>query len=110
MKTSDGICPSIYQWFLDDTVSHIPEQDRCGHLMCDEMQLKSGIYWNTYSHKLVGFASDLNELNLTKEIQSLNNAIEGKNDDDMLTSEFPESLEMGNATAKKVNQWCFHSI
>jgi len=73
MQTSDGICPTIYQWFFDDTIQHIPESDRAGHIMCDELQLKSGIYWNTLSHKLVGFASDKSEMNLAKEIEAINN-------------------------------------
>jgi len=41
------------------------------HLMCDEMQLKSGVYWNTQTHKLVGFASDTSDLNLLDELHAL---------------------------------------
>jgi len=110
MQTTDGICPEIYQCFYNDTVHHIPELERAGHIMCDEMQLKSGIYWNTLSHKLVGFASDSNELNLAKEIEILNNLVDGKIDEKYSTSECSESLDTNNVKAKKVNQWHFRSI
>jgi len=56
-----------------------------------------------YSHNLQGFASNYNELNLAKEIQSQNNATNRKMM--MICKQFPESLEMDNATAKKAYQW-----
>jgi len=110
LQTSDGYCPRMYQWFFDETVSHIPEQDRAGHVMCDEMQLKSGIYWNTQSHKLVGFASDSEELNLADELDALNDILKGNDNDSLPTQNMIKSLESDNCNAKKVNQWRFRSI
>jgi len=110
MQTSDGICPTIYQWFFDDTIQHIPESDRAGHIMCDELQLKSGIYWNMLSHKLVGFASDKSEMNLAKEIKAINNAVHEETDADCNSAQSSDSFDLNNANAKKVNQWRFRSI
>jgi len=110
MQTTDGICPKTYQWFYDNTVCQIPDQDRAGHLMCDKMQLKSGIYWNTANHKLSRFASDLDELDLAKEIQSLNELCDDKKGDATANTGSDASLKTDNVTAKKVNQWCFCSI
>jgi len=106
IRTSDGICPAIYQWFFDDSIQHIPESERVGHVMCDEMQLKSGIYWNTLSHKLVGFTSDSSEMNLAKEIEAINNVV----NDETTSSESCDSLDLNNSNAKKVNQWRFCSV
>ncbi len=39
--------------------------------MCNEMHLKSGVYWNTQLHKLVGFAMEASELNLLEELRAL---------------------------------------
>jgi len=100
----------MYQWFFDETVSHIPEQDRAGNVMCAEMQLKSGIYWNTQSHKLVGFASDSEELNLADELDALNDILKGNDNNSLPTQNMIKSLESDNCNAKKVNQWRFHSI
>jgi len=71
MMQEDGISPTTYQWFYDEVVSSLPVEAQQGHLMCDEMQLKSGVYWNTQTHKLVGFASDTSDLNLLDELHAL---------------------------------------
>jgi len=44
MKTSDATFPKMYQWFYNDTIHHIPDTDHTGHIMCNEMHLKSGIH------------------------------------------------------------------
>jgi len=110
MKTTDGTCPITYQWFFDDTVCKIPELERAGHLMCDEMHLKSGIYWNTQSHTLVGFASDSEQLNLADELHALNDVLEGTEINILETQTKIQSFENKNSNAKKVNQWRFCSI
>jgi len=74
--------------------------------MCNEMQLKSEIYWNTLRHKLAGFASDSSEMNLAKEIEAINNVV----NDESTSSESCDSLDLNNSNAKKFNQWCFHSV
>jgi len=69
--------------------------------MCNEMQLKSGIYWNTSSHKIIGFASNLKELDLRKEIQKLNNVM------DACENEVSEGIKTDNSNAKKVTNGVF---
>jgi len=110
MQMTHGTCPITYQWFFDDTVCNIPEEERAGHLMCDEMHLKTGIYWNTQSHTIVGFASDSEELNLADELLALNEVLEGTENDGLETDTKIQSLENKNSNAKKVNQWRFRSI
>jgi len=70
------------------------------------MQLKSGIYWNTQCHQLVGFASNWDEMDLAKEIEMLNNVVDGEIDKMCMS----ESFDMNNSNPAKVNQWHFHSI
>jgi len=101
MKMTDGTCPKMYQWFYDDTISHIPDADHAGHIMCDEMHLKSGIYWNTASKKIVGFASDSHKLDLAAELRSVNDAIDGKTEDSTTSSSSTKPKMADNAAAKK---------
>jgi len=71
--------------------------------MCDEMHLKSGVYWNTQLHKLVGFAMEASELNLLEELRAL----------EKLCNEDGKCLTMvddSNANAKSVNQWHFRTV
>jgi len=110
MQMTQGTCPIMYQWFFDDTVCNIPEEESAGHLMCNEMHLKTGIYWNTQSHTIVGFASDSEELNLADELIALNEVLEGTENDGLQMDTKIQSLENKNSNAKKVNQWHFHSI
>jgi len=56
---------------FDEVVSQLPLNKQRGHLMCDEMQLKSGICWSTTSHKLMGFATEKSGLNLLDELRAL---------------------------------------
>ncbi len=105
MNTKDGICPRIYQWFFDEKIRHLPAKERIGQLMCDEMHLKAGVYWNTKSHRIAGFASESTELNLCEEIKSLEKDIDA-NGELRDASKFHES----NRNATKVNQWRFRSI
>jgi len=98
MMQEDGISQNAYQWFYDEVVSCMPMKEGRGHLMYDEMHLKSGVYWNTQSHKLVGFASDTSDLNLLDELRALENI----NDDNARGS--IDQLDEYNADAKKVNQ------
>ena len=42
-----------------------------GHLLVDEMKLKSDIYWNVESDEVVGFASDTKTLDLAAELKAM---------------------------------------
>ena len=79
----DGYNPRIYGDFLDDLLiakhgsSDSNDCLRKGHIMCDEIKLKSGIYWNCKTHSIMGFASDtLVTMDLRNELKSIFNEIE----------------------------------
>jgi len=102
MKTSDGTFPKMYQWFYDDTICHIPNADCAGHIMCDEMHLKSGIYWNTASKKIVGFASNSQKLDLATKLCAVNDAIDGKGENSTTSTNCNKMPPADNAAAKKL--------
>ena len=101
MKTCDGTFPKMYQWFYDDTICHIPDAYHTGHIMCNEMHLKSGIYWNTASKKIDGFASDSQKLDLATKLCYVNDAIDGKREYSTMSSTSDRSPLADNAAAEK---------
>ena len=55
MTPEEGTFPRCYGWFDDEYLSQSKnELDFHGHIMCDEMKLKSDFYWNPATHKCVG--------------------------------------------------------
>jgi len=76
IRMKDGICPQTYQWLYDETISGMhDEKERAGHIMCDELQLKSTLCWNTKTHELVGFATDSTKLDFLDELSALEKSI-----------------------------------
>jgi len=72
MMVTDGICQKTYQWFYDEVVSQMADEtEKSGHIMCDKLQIKSTLCWNTQSHALVGFVTDTSELNFIEELKAL---------------------------------------
>jgi len=96
MMHCNGISPKTYQWYYDEVVAHL-------HLICNEMHLKSGGYWNTQLHKLVGYAMETSELNLLEELWALRKLCD--EDGNCITT-----IDDSNANAKSVNQWCFWTV
>jgi len=58
LAVKEGINPKIYGWFADGQGQIPPGQQLDGHLMFDEMKLRSNIYWNCKDDSVVGFASN----------------------------------------------------
>jgi hypothetical protein len=88
--------------FLREMVSVAPGEERAGHLMCDEIHLKAGIFWNVKTHEMMGFASDDGKgLNLLDELKSL---------DTIMTDDDTCMAEDEDFNAQKVNQWRFRSV
>jgi len=72
MRMTDGVCPKTYQWLYDETISAMhDDREKAGHIMCDELQIKSTLCWNTKTHELVGFTSDSCTLDFLSELKAL---------------------------------------
>ena len=104
MKLSDGYNPTIYGWFFDETVQGDKQNSNNllhGHLIVDEMKLKTGIYWRSSDHKACGFALCSSTMSLTDSIRDMIQDEEKENDEKMFQEKY--------APAIYVNQWCFRS-
>ena len=73
-----------------------------GHIMMDEMRLKSGIYFHSRSHEVNGFTTDGDGIKIDKEISNLLSESK-KCKDGSLVKENIEVREKGVSTY--VNQW-----
>lgn len=101
MRVKEGIHPPVYGWFFDEHVSKKQPAVEHGHIIFDEMKLKSGIFWNTADHSLVGFASQDNKvLTIDDDLQQLFR-------DDNIEAARMDSVE---EPAVYVNQFRFRSI
>ena len=56
---------------LHDEFVDTSEHKIVGHIMMDEMQLKSGIYFHSRSHEVTGFATDGGGIKIDNKISSL---------------------------------------
>ena len=65
----------IHDEFVDTS-----EHKIVGHIMMDEMQLKSGIYFHSRSHEVTGFATDGDSIKIDNEIYNLLSASKKSND------------------------------
>jgi len=105
MRTHDGICPKSYQWLYDKTISDMQDdKEKAGHIMCDELQIKSTLCWNTQTHALVGFTTECTTLDFLDELKEIEkmvkengHAVNKKDEDD-------------DKIAKKVNQWRLRTV
>jgi len=90
MRTNDGICPKTYQWLYDKTISDMHDgKEKAGRIMCDKLQIKSTLCWNTKTHALVGFTTDSTKLDFLDELREIEkiikengHAVQQSNDDD----------------------------
>jgi hypothetical protein len=76
MTPKEGTFPRCYGWFRDEffTTGVAAEGDCYGHIVCDEMKLKSDFYWNPSTHQCVGIVVDggpEDKIDLVKEVQKL---------------------------------------
>ena len=96
MMYDDGNAPIVYGWLADEiSLGKWTDSDRIGHLIVDEMKLRSNLYWNCKSHKMIGLASDVEDtLDLGSELKQLTSANKLANDE-----------VDASKVANNVNQW-----
>jgi len=57
---------------IQQTISQMLDNyEKASHLMCDELQIKLTLCWNTQIHELVGFVTDSSSLDFVKELKAL---------------------------------------
>jgi hypothetical protein len=102
MTPEEGTFPLIYGWLCDAKVQERRTRDHdLGHIMCDEMKLKSDFYWSPTSHKCIGIVvSDTIEkrVKLADEVMKL-----------VGDSEKQKEGKAGYSTTLSVNQFRFRS-
>jgi len=104
---TDGICQKTYQWFYDEVVSQMADEtEKAGHIMCDELQIKSTLCWNTQSHALVGFVTDTSELNFIEELK----ALESTRKEDGRSIDNQSDVHDDDKIAQKINQWRLRTV
>ena len=99
-----GLNPKLYSRLYDEFVTRSTGQI-VGHVMVDEMQLKSGIYFHSKSHVVTGFATDGGGISIDKEIMDFLKLLK-KNKASQADLE-DKDTEKGVSTY--VNQWRFRS-
>jgi hypothetical protein len=104
MTPKEGTFPRCYGWFYDEffATNIATEADRVGHIVCDEMKLRSDFYWNPATHKCVGIVVDGgpdDRIDLLNEVKKLyaDSAFEAF-DDDCDTTEANHGTEVNHAT------------
>jgi hypothetical protein len=97
-RLNEGYSPKIYGNFFDEYVCR--QSLVIGHLIFDEMKLKTGVFWRTSDHTVCGFASS----NQNSTIRSVLSDMVQHSDDG--TEEFYDT----SAPAVYVNQWRFRSV
>ena len=96
-----GFNPKIYSRMHDKFVGKSGHKI-VGHIMVDEMQLKSGIYFHSKNHEVTGFATDGDGISLDGELRNIL-SLSKKNNDKSLNKEHVEDKKKG--VTCHVNQW-----
>jgi hypothetical protein len=99
-RLNEGYSPKIYGNFFDEVVAHTTPPV-IGHLIFDEMKLKTGIFWRTSDHTVCGFANSNQNSTIRSVLIDM-----VQNGDDSSTAEFHDT----SAPAIYVNQWRFRSV
>jgi hypothetical protein len=97
-RLNEGYSPKIYGNFFDEYVKR--SSPVIGHLVFDEMKLKTGVFWRTSDHTVCGFASSNQNSTIRTVLSDM-----VKNGDSG-TEEFHDL----SAPAVYVNQWRFRSV
>jgi len=79
----------------------VDENEKAGHIMCNELQIKLTLCWNTQTHELVGFVTDSSGLDFVEELK----ALESETKDDGRSNRQQPDVNNDEQIAKKVNQW-----
>jgi hypothetical protein len=96
-RLNEGYSPKIYGNFFDEFVAR--SSPVIGHLVFDEIKLKTGVFWRTSDHTVCGFASS----NQNSTIRSVLSDMVQNGDDSS------ETFHDTSAPAVYVNQWRFRS-
>ena len=72
MTPKEGTFPMIYAWFRDEFMNGSSDPVY-GHIMCDEMKLRSDFYWNPKNRKCVRIVveGDKDRISLADEVAKL---------------------------------------
>jgi hypothetical protein len=92
-SVKDGKNVSIYMLhsFAHKEKATEPNRTYIGHLECDEFKLKTGLWWKTTSHELIGLAGDVNSF------------------DYIVHSYLKDADDPGHNLTTYVNQWIYRS-
>ena len=109
MRVDVGYNPTIYGWFYDETINSDSRNGLstsvCGHLIFDEMKLKTGVCWRTSDHKACGFVSSSSTLTLTNTLRDMLTVVQNENDEVVSSVMWEENF----VPAVYVNQWRYRS-
>jgi hypothetical protein len=93
----EGLDPKVYCWFVDDRYKDKYGRGLMGHLLFDEVKLKSDMAWNCRTNKVVGFCTHGGKLDLKDQLRSL--------------IQSPDDVhETRRVPAIYANQWRFQSV
>ena len=57
MNIKEGYSTELYGWAFDQHRGKI----EYGHILCDEIKLKSELWWNGESHEIIGFSDEIRD-------------------------------------------------
>jgi hypothetical protein len=97
-RLKEGYSPQIYGNFFDECADL--DDLIIGHLVFDEMKLKTGVFWRTSDHTVCGFATFSPNTTIKSVLSDM-----VENGDDGI----PEEFHHVKAPAVYVNQWRFRS-
>ena len=104
-KINQGYNTKSYSRLHDEFVSRKDEKI-VGHLLVDEMNLKSGIWFDTNTHEVSGFVTDGDGIDLDGEIKQLLRDL-GKEKSTVIDQ--PTESNEQKLLVTHVNQWHFRS-
>jgi hypothetical protein len=96
-RMKDGEDPKVYCRFKDERLRGKESAGMIGHLMADEIKLKSDIAYNCRNKEIIGFVGNKGSLNLREEFANLLTSPERASDDTKVPAVY-------------ANQWRFRSI
>ena len=97
-KSRDGEDPKIYCRYKDERLRRKSKEGEAGHLMVDEIKLKSDLAFNCKNNEVIGFVANSGTIDLRAEFASL-----------LANDELPTDGK-SKELAMNANQWRFRSL
>jgi hypothetical protein len=97
-QSRDGKDPRIYCRYKDERLRGKSKKGEGGHMMVDEIKLKSDIAFSCQNNKIITFVSNKGTINLREEFESL------------LASEASPMFDQTKQPVVYANQWRFCSV